>query len=589
MNSSKKKQILTGYNERITGRIPGSECILKIFRPFISVAFPCCILLIFLTVPFQSRTFAAPVPASVAGPASKTTEPQVVSEDPLGRSTPHGTVMGFLAAAEKEDYQRASEYLESRLSGKNKEELARSLKMVLDRGLKISMETLSRKPEGNLDDGLSPKMEKVGTAEYEGETLDILLRRVDQKGAEPIWLFSSQTLLSIPEAAEQLNPPLVERIFPKKFWGTRIAFLPLPHWIFILFILPLLLAFSWLLARVLIRIVRPQVLRRINNLTESDAAWFTIPITLLIFALLLRILSPLSAYLYLRIFWFGAGTVLMILAFTWLLVRMTKLARRLQIARLRQTQLLNRIILTEIITWLVQGLLIVTGLLLVLKQLGFELTTVIAGLSIGGVAIAFAAQKTIENLFGTIMVITDQPIRVGDYCQAGNVEGTVESIGLRSTRIRTLNRTLVTIPNGQFSAMSIENLAHRDKFLFRHKFGLRYETTAEQLQLVLKEIRKMLSEYPGVEPKTHRTRFVRFGDFSLDIDVLAYVLTLDWEGFLAVQEDLLIRLMGIIEASETSFAFPSQTMYISNDPGSAKLKARKDELRPKADDELDSS
>jgi len=519
-------------------------------------------------------TYAAPVPASLSGRVNKPTGPHAMSEDPFGRSTPYGTVMGLLMAAEKEDYQRASEYLESTLPNRKKEELARLLKMVLDRGLKLSIDTLSRNPEGNLDDGLPPNLEKVGTATYEGDSLDILLRRVEQKAAAPIWLFSSETLLNIPEAAEQLNPPLVERIFPKRLWGTRIAFLPLPHWIFIAFILPVLLVFSWLLAGVLIRIVRPPVLRRISNLTEADAARLTVPITVLLFALLLRILSPLSAYLYLRIFWFGAGTVLMILALTWLLVRLTKLARRVQISRLRQTQLLNQIILTEIITWLVQGLLIVTGLLLLLKHLGFQLTTAIAGLSIGGVAIAFAAQKTIENLFGTVMIITDQPVRVGDFCLAGNIEGTVESIGLRSTRIRTLNRTLVTIPNGQFSAMSIENLAHRDKFLFRHKFGLRYETKAGQLQRVLNEIRTMLSEYPGVEPATHRTRFVRFGDFSLEIDVLAYVLTQNWEGFLAVQEDLLIRLMSIIEASGASFAFPSQTMYITKDPGSAELKSQ---------------
>ncbi|HSA78909.1 MAG TPA: mechanosensitive ion channel family protein [Nitrospirota bacterium] len=583
MNSSKQRLLSIGYNEKITERISRSVRLLKIVQPFILVSSLCCILSYFLTLPFPTRTFAAPIPVSVAGPADKSTEPQTLSEDPLGRSTPYGTVIGFLTAAEQEDYQRASEYLESKMSGKKKGELARLLKIVLDRGLKISKDTVSRKPEGNLDDGLSSKLEKVGTAEYEGESLDILLHRIDQKAATPIWLFSSETLLGIPDAAEQLNPPLVERIFPKKFWGTRIAFLPLPHWIFILLILPLLLVFSWLLARVLIRIVRPLVLRRLNNLTESDAAWLTIPITLLIFALLLRILSPLSAYLYLRIFWFGAGTVLMIMALTWLLVRMVKLARRLQIARLRQIQLLNKIILTEIVTWFVQGVLIVAGLLLILKQLGFELTTAVAGLSIGGIAIAFAAQKTIENLFGTVMVITDQPIRVGDFCLAGNIEGTVESIGLRSTRIRTLNRTLVTIPNGQFSAMSIENLAHRDKFLFRHKFGLRYETTAEQLQHVLEEIRKMLSEYPGVEPKTHRTRFVRFGDFSLDIDVLAYVLTTDWEGFLAAQEDLLIRLMSIIETSGTSFAFPSQTMYITNDPVGTELKARNAASPLKAD------
>jgi MscS family membrane protein len=531
------------------------------------VLFLCCILSL-VTISFPAGAYAAPLPASVSKPADKPAEPQAVSEDALGRSTPFGTVMGFLVAAEKEDYQRASEYLQSSQSKSKEEELVRLLSIVLNRGANINPDTLSRTPEGNLDDGLSPNQEKVGTAKYDEESLDILLRRVDQKTAAPIWLFSSETLRSIPEAAEQLNPPFIEKIFPKKFWGTRIAFLPLPHWIFILFILPLLLMFSWLLARTIISIVKPRVLRRINTLTESDAAWLTTPITLLLFALLLRILSPLSAYLYLRIFWFGAGTVLMIMALTWLLNRLTKIARRVQIARLRQTELLNQIILVEMITWLVQGLLIVFGLLLILRQLGFELTTAIAGLSIGGVAVAFASQKTIENLFGTVMVITDQPIRVGDFCQAGNIEGTVESIGLRSTRIRTLNRTLVTIPNGQFSALNIENLTQRDKFLFRHKFGLRYETTAEQLQQVLQDIRTMLSEYPGIEPATHRTRFVKFGDFSLDIEVFAYVLAPDALGFLAVQEDLLIRLMGIIEARGTSFAFPSQTMYLTRDPGS---------------------
>lgn len=581
MNSSKTKRISIEYNERTIECISRSEHFIKIVQLFIPAALLCCLLAFFLTATIPARAFAAP--ASVSGPGNEPVKPQEATEDSLGRSTPYGTVMGFLAAAEQEDYQRASDYLESALSKKRKEQLARLLKTVLDRGLKISMETLSRKPEGTPDDSLSQSLEKVGTATYEEESLDILLHRVDQKATAPIWLFSSETLRSIPDAAGQLEPPLIERIFPKKFWGSRLVFLPLSHWIFVLFILPLLLVFSWLLARMLIKLVRPPVLRRINDITESDTAWLTMPIALLLFAVLLRILSPLSAYLHLRIFWFGTGTVLMIMAITWLLGRLTKLARRVQIARLRQTQLLNQIILIEIITWLVQGLLIVFGLLLILRQLGFELTTAIAGLSISGVAIAFAAQKTIENLFGTVMIITDQPIRVGDVCQAGNIEGTVESIGLRSTRIRTPNRTLVTIPNGQFSAMSIENLAHRDKFLFRHKFGLRYETTAEQLQHVLTEIRKMLSEYPGMEPATHRTRFVRLGDSSLDIEITAYVLTTDWEGFLAVQEDLLIRLMGIIEASGTSFAFPSQTVNITNDPGRAELKAQNDVLPQKED------
>jgi MscS family membrane protein len=582
-NIVKKKRMSAEYYKMLTGRIFYAVSLLKIVHSFISGVLLCSILLIVMVVSFATKTFAASVPSSVTSPVNKPQEPKVVSEDHLGRNTPYGTVMGFLTAAGEEDYQRASEYLEGKMSATKKEELARSLKTVLDRGLKVSQDTLSRKPEGNQDDGLSPSLEKVGTARYEEESLDILLHRVDQKAAEPIWLFSFETLLGIPEAADQLAPPFIERIFPKKFWGTRIAFLPLPHWLFILLILPLLLTFSWLIARGLIRIVRSPILRLIKNLTKSDTAWLTMPIALLVSGCLLRILSPLSAYLYLRIFWFGAGTALMILALTWLLVRVARLARKVQIARLQQSQLLNKIVMTEIITWLIQGLLITAGLLLILKHFGFELTTAIAGLSIGGVAIAFAAQKTIENLFGTVMVITDQPIRVGDFCQAGNIEGIVESIGLRSTRIRTLNRTLVTIPNGQFSAMSIENLAHRDKFLFRHKIGLRYETTAEQLQHVLKEMRTMLSDYTGVEPATHRTRFVRFNDFSLDIEVLAYVLTPDWAGFLAVQEDLLIRMIGIIEACGTSFAFPSQTMYITNDTGNAAITARKNEIPLKTD------
>ncbi len=583
MDSITHKRLVADCDQRLVVRMLRDRWWKK-RGSFAAAAFVGCIVSIFLTIPFPQDTFAASVPASVVGPGNKPAEPPIISEDPLGRSTPYGTVMGFLTAAEGEDYQRASQYLESALSAKKKEELARLLKMVLDRGMKMSVDSLSKKPEGNLEANLYSNLEKIGTAKYEDESLDILLHRVDQKGAAPIWLFSYETLRNIPDAAEQLEPPLVERIFPRKFWGTRIAFLPLPHWIFVLIIFPLLLLFSWLLARTLLRFVRPALLRRFDMLTKSDTKQLTMPIALLIDALLLRMLSPLSAYVFLRIFWYGAGTALMILALTWLLVRMTKLARSVRIARLQRAQMQSQIALTDLLTRLVQGLVIIVGLLLVLKQAGFEITTALAGLSIGGVAIAFAAQKTIENLFGSIMLITDQPVRVGDVCQAGTIEGTVESIGLRSTRIRTPNRTLVTIPNGQFSAMNIENLAHRDKFLFRHKFGLRYETSAEQLQHILQDIRAMLSGYPGVEPSTHRTRFVQCGDSSLDVEVFAYVMTPDWPGYLAVQEDLLFRVMGIIEARGTSFAFPSQTMYVTKDTlGGAAVKTRNDEFPPRAD------
>jgi len=532
---------------------------------FSVLLFLCSTLALF---PFLSpeKPWAAP-PPSVSGPASKPAEPQAVSEDPLGRSTPYGTVLGFIRAAEREDYQRASRYLEGRQSAKKKEELAALLKVVLDRGVSLDLSQLSKRTEGNQDSSLPPNTENVGVAKYGNESLDILLRRVQPKGAPPIWLFSSETLLAIPDAAEQLDISESERIWPKSFRETRFLSVPLSQWIGTPLFISLLLVFSWLLTRGLFRVLRPFCLRLIRDLSEAEVAQVSRPVMFLIFALLVRIVAPLSSSILYRIFWVGIGTVLVILALTWFLIRLTSLVRWLSILRLRQTGRLNRIALAELFTWLVKGLWVIACLLLILHQAGVNLTAAVTGLGIGGIAIAFAAQKTIENLFGTAMVISDQPIRIGDFCKVGDITGTVERIGLRSTRIRTLDRTLVTIPNGQLAAMSLENFAHREKFLFRHKFGLRFETTAHQLRQVLAEVRRMMSEHPRVETSTHRTRFVRLGDFSLDLEVFAYVMTPDFLVFLETQEDLLIRVMDIIEASGTSFAFPSQTTYLVTDAG----------------------
>jgi MscS family membrane protein len=156
------------------------------------------------------------------------------------------------------------------------------------------------------------------------------------------------------------------------------------------------------------------------------------------------------------------------------------------------------------------------------------------------------------------MVVADEAIHVGDYCQAGTIEGRVESIGLRSTRIRTLDRAMVSIPNGQLAAMSIGNLG-RDKFLFRHSIRLRYETTADQLRHVLSEISRMMSEQVELESGTIRTRLIRFGDASLEVEAFAYVLTRDGEVFLKIQENLLLRIIDIVEASGTAVALPSGT------------------------------
>lgn len=205
--------------------------------------------------------------------------------------------------------------------------------------------------------------------------------------------------------------------------------------------------------------------------------------------------------------------------------------------------------------------------LAILDAGGVNVTSVLAGLGIGGVAIALAAQKTVENLFGGLTLIGDQPVRVGDFCRFGDRVGTIEEIGLRSTRIRTLDRTVVTVPNATFASMSLENYAHRDRIWFSTTLGLRYETTPDQLRHVLIELKKLLVAHPRVHPDPARVRFVSFGAYSLDVEVFAYVTTADINEYLAVQEDLLLRIMDVVAASGTGFAFPSQTIYASSDTG----------------------
>ena len=200
-----------------------------------------------------------------------------------------------------------------------------------------------------------------------------------------------------------------------------------------------------------------------------------------------------------------------------------------------------------------------------LDVIGVNVVTMVAGLGIGGVAIAFAAQKTIENVFGAATIAGDRPFNVGDYITAAGSTGTVEEIGLRSTRIRTLDRTLVTIPNGLLAAGTIVNLTSRDRFLFNPTFGVRYETTAEQLTFIVDEVRKALIGHSRVFQDSHRVRFAGFGASSLNLEVMAWVVAADYHEYTAVAEQLNFTIARVVESSGTSFAFPSQTVYLGRD------------------------
>ena len=203
-------------------------------------------------------------------------------------------------------------------------------------------------------------------------------------------------------------------------------------------------------------------------------------------------------------------------------------------------------------------LLYLIAILGVLSAWGYNTSTILAGLGVGGLAIALAAQKTIENLFGGISVIGDRPVLVGDVCRFGDRTGEVMHIGLRSTRIRTADRTIISVPNGQFSSMPLENISGRDKIWFHPTLNLRRDTTSDQLLEVLGSIREILTKHAKVETGKMPVRFIGVGPFSLDVEVAAYITTSDYDEFLALQQELLLQMLQAVEHAGASLAVPLQ-------------------------------
>jgi MscS family membrane protein len=258
----------------------------------------------------------------------------------------------------------------------------------------------------------------------------------------------------------------------------------------------------------------------------------------------------------------GALTVI---ALCWLALRLMDVVTALTLDHMQRVNRSEATALVRLIDRLAKAAAVVVAGLVLLYRSGIDLTAVLAGLGVGGLAIGFGAQRTIENLFGGIMVISDRPVNVGDVCRAGEFFGTVEDVGIRSTRIRTLDRTVVSIPNGQLATMSLENFTVRDQIWFHQIVGLGVQTTPDQLRSVLAGIRRLLETHRKVDATSARTRFIRFRGGSLDVEIFAYVNERDQTAFLAIQEELLLGIMDIIGMSGTSVAFPFGALSLAED------------------------
>lgn len=225
----------------------------------------------------------------------------------------------------------------------------------------------------------------------------------------------------------------------------------------------------------------------------------------------------------------------------------------------------------RILFWVITLLMIA----IILERIGVPVAALAAGIGVGGLAFALAAQSTLENLVAGLTIYGDRPIRVGDLCDIGGVMGTVESIGLRSTRVRTFARTVISIPNAEVAKYRLENFALRDQMLMESTICLRYETTPDQLRYVLGRLRELLYAHPKVIEDGMRVRFIGFGACSLDIEIFAYIKATAKPAFLEICEDLNLRIMDIVDEAGASFAFPSQTTYLTRDktPDAERMRA----------------
>ena len=523
---------------------------------------PAATLLLLLTLISPAAGQLPGLPGS--SPAAKTAP----EEDPRGRETPLGCVVGFLRAAERDDYGRAMEYLDIAPSS-DAVTRARDLYTILNTRHVADLENLSRTPEGALDDGLPADREQVGSVKMSNGSIPILLLRQRHGSGPAIWLFSAQTLRRVPDAIEEIEGSGLQRYFPPEWREVRILSWPAYRWVETILGIAIAIGLAYLGSWMVFPVLRP-VMRRITREQNDDRLnALRTPIWMLLLALAFRWFSGVTLTVLQRQVWTAAAMTISVFAFTLLITRSSDVVAK---RKLRNTRAASQVAVFSLAHRLFKIGAWVTGMVAIIYAAGGNVSTILAGVGLGGIVIALAAQKTLENLFGGVSVISDEPVRVGDFCRFADKTGTVLDIGLRSTRVRTLDRTVVAIPNGQLSMMSLENYTLRDKFLFSHKIGLRYETTPAQLRQVLQETRGLLAADPRVDREDARVRLTGFGDSAFTIEVFAYLLAPGYNEFAEIQEELLFRILDLVVAAGSGLAFPSQTLYLKDDsePGASK-------------------
>jgi MscS family membrane protein len=350
----------------------------------------------------------------------------------------------------------------------------------------------------------------------------------------------------------------LERVMPRALVDSRLLGITLAQWIAWAASIGVPFLLFWLLSSVVGagagRVIANPLKHRLFDSWRTGLHWpIVVVATMAVHLGVMRLLgfSLRFRFLYARVALAGS-----VLAMTWLLWRVSALSLEHAAIRAQRRGEASLRSLLMLIERVVKAFIVMVALFSLLTIAGVNTTTALAGVGLGGVAVALGAQKSVENLLGGVFLLTDKVLAVGDTCCIANRVGTVEDITLRSIRLRTQEQTLLSVPAGILSQESIENFATRGKMLIQTSLRLRYGTSADQVQSVLDGIRVLLREDPELESSTSRVQLVAFSLYAIELEVFAYVLTADFARFLSVREHLLLRIAAIVESAGSAFAQP---------------------------------
>jgi MscS family membrane protein len=491
--------------------------------------------------------------------------------DSLNRNTPRSAIFNFLEACHAERYVLAARYLDLGKIPANQRrpqgpDLAKQLADILDRDPQFEVDLLSDSPEGNVNDGLAPDLEPLVTVGTGDASSALLLQRIQQQGID-VWVVSSDSVPHIAELDALEGASEIEKKMPGVLVKHKILGTPLWVWLALSVLMLVLFVLSRLLSHLFLAIFTPVAKRFAKSLGNYRLGALTDPLRLLIslavFRAAMEIVTP-SALL--RDYLIKLLEFLATLGIAALAMRIIDLvSSQLQGRAGTAERALSFSVFPLGLRIVRIGVFLVAGLV-ILASWGYNTNAILAGLGVGGLAVALAAQKTIENLFGAISLISDRPVVVGDFCQFGSQTGTIEDIGLRSTRIRTNDRSMVTIPNSNFSTMVIENFSRRDRIWFHPTLRLRRDTSPQKVSEMMDTTLAILRDHPMVQPADVPVRFTKITDYSLDLEIFAYVATSSFDEYLKVQTALLLKLLEASQRHGIGFAIPVAESITFNPP-----------------------